>query len=563
MQDRPYQDDFHIAVRESYTQGIYHQLAAMATGTGKTVVFSQLPTRLHDLLPGQTMVLAHREELIDQAIRKMQKVNPTLRIDKEMSTHRADPSIADVVVASVGTLGRKGTSRTLNYNWERFDKWITDEAHHSPAQSYLNIYDTAGLFTPGDKRLHLGMTATPQRSDGVALARIFKKIVFTYSMRKAIEEGWLVDVKGVRVNTGTSLDSVGMSGGDFKSGDLAETVNNPKRNQLIVRAWMDNAIGRPTLGFTAGIQHAKDLAEMFRNYGYAAEAVWGNDPERADKIERHKRGITTILLNSDTLTEGYDDWRIACVILARPTKSSVLFTQMVGRGTRLEELLDGTTPNLLDWKGCYIKRDCIILDVVDASSKHSLVTLPTLMGLGAKLDLKGRGLFASVKLLEEEQKQHPHIDFSKLGDISELSAYIENVNLFDIKFPAEVESNSTLSWYPAPTGGYVMTLPNKDRMSLTQNLLDKWEINGNIKGKRYKGERDTVEAAFSAADDLINKECAEALKVLRREETWHNDPATPVQLKLLMKFYKGKAIPNDLSKGQASKLIGSFIASKT
>lgn len=562
MQDRPYQSDFQAAVRQSYLQGIYHQLAAMATGTGKTICFSQLHSKMADLLPGQSMVLAHREELIDQAIDKMRRVNPALRIDKEMSTHHADPSIADVVVASVASLGRKGTTRTLNYNWERFDKFVTDEAHHSPANTYLNIYEKAGLFSEGDKRLHLGVTATPQRSDGQALAKIFKKIVFTYSMRKAIEEGWLVDVRGVRVNTTTSLDKVSTSGGDYKSAELAATVNTPQRNQLIVKAWLDNANGLSTLGFTAGIQHAKDLAAMFVHYGVVAEAVWGDDPERADKIIRHQLGITTVLLNSDTLTEGYDDWRIRCVILARPTKSNVLFTQMVGRGTRLEELEDGNTPNLLDWTGAPIKRFCIILDVVDASSKHSLITLPTLMGLAAKLDLHGQGLYQAVKQLEDVQKQYPHIDFTQLGDITELTAFIESVNLFDIKFPAEVESSSQLSWYPSPTGGYVLMLPDKERVSLTQNLLDKWEIKGNIKGKRYIGERETMEAAFAAADELVNRECAESLKILRREETWHSRPASAGQLKLLAKFYKGKAIPLDLDSGRASKLISSFLAGK-
>lgn len=304
---------------------------------------------------------------------------------------------------------------------------------------------------------------------------------------------------------------------------------------------------------------------MFLQYGIQAEAVWGVDPDRAKKIAMHREGFTKVLFNCGVLTEGYDDWRIGCVILAGPTKSPVKFTQMVGRGTRLEEgcpnlnnVIEDCSMSTHKWK-----RDCIIIDVVDASSRNSLVTLPTLMGMSASLDLKGQGIVFAVKKLEDEQKKYPYIDFSKLADISTLDAFIENVNLFEVKFPPEVEGNSELSWYPSPTGGYVLMLPSKERLSIYQNLLDKFEISGIIKGQHYKGERDTIEQAFLAADDSVNKVCSEALKVLRREEKWHKNPASGPQLKLLAKLYKGKAIPPDLSSGQASKLISARIAGKS
>src|SRR5439155_19379333 len=141
--------------------------------------------------------------------------------------HRADPSAADVIVASVATLGRKDTKRTQGYNWQNFDKVVTDEAHHSVAQTYTNIYEAAGLFQEGDKRLLLGVTATSQRGDGKALAKVYKKIVYSYPLRKAIQDGWLVDITCVRVTTDTSLDDVKTTAGDFASDELADTVNTP------------------------------------------------------------------------------------------------------------------------------------------------------------------------------------------------------------------------------------------------------------------------------------------------------------------------------------------------
>lgn len=549
----------HAAIRAEFTKGTYHQMIQMATGTGKTVVFSQLPQRMNDLLPGQTMVLAHREELIDQAIDKMRKVNPHLRIDKEKAEHKADPSLADVIVASVSTLGRQGTQRVLKYNWENFDKFVIDEAHHSTATTYQNVLDVAGLLRENDKRLLLGVTATPQRSDGQALAKLYQKIVFSYSMRQAIEDGWLAEPRGIKVRTNTSLDAIKTKAGDYDQSELADTVNNPARNQLIVKAWLDNGEDRQTVGFTVDIQHAKDLAKTFQYYGVSAEAIWGDDPERKEKLAAHRAGKFKVLLNCGVLTEGYDDPNLGCIILARPTKSSVLFTQMVGRGTRLQEGCDNLliVPKDSPWK-----RDCIIIDVVDTSSRHSLITLPTLMGMAAGVDLKGRGIVTAVKELEEAQKDFPHIDFSTLPDISQLDTFIENVNLFEIKLPDEVTQHSELTWNHSATGGYVLLLPEKEAVSICQNALDKYEISAIIKSKHYKGERDTLEAAFSAADGLVADVYPEVLKLTRQHESWHDDPATPAQITALKRMYKGKQIPADITKGKASRLISYAKAGK-
>lgn len=545
------------------------------------------------------LVLAHREELIDQAIAKIQACNPTLRIDKEMAEHHADPNYADVVVASVASLGREGSARMAKYNWSDFDKFVVDEAHHSVASTYMNIFTAAGLLVPNDKRLLLGLTATPQRGDGQALATLFQKLVFSYPMRQAIEDGWLVDVRGVKVSTNVSLDGVKSSNGDYNQTQLAETVNTPQRNQLVLKAWLQEAKGLTSLGFTAGIQHAKDLAALFQVHGIAAEAIWGDDPEREDKLARHRAGITLVLFNSDLLIEGYDDWRIRCVLLTAPTKSPVKFAQEIGRGTRLDERLVGL--NLKEWDTKLVshvcqdqglngicpfcsttdlKRQCIVIDVVDASSKNSLVTLPTLMGLPPGLNLNGKGLYEAVKLVEEAQAEYPHLDFSTLENLDDLEVFIESVNLFEVRFPPEVETGSTLSWFPSPTGGYVLNLPDfetgkhiwngykvapdklKERIVIQQNLLDKWEILGTIKGKKASGVRDTLAEAFSGADAVIAKFYPDAMTLLTREAGWHADPPTDNQLKALKRYFKGKTIPANLTKGQASKLIGQYKAGK-
>lgn len=564
MQDRPYQDQAHNAIRTEFLKGTSRQLISMATGTGKTVVFSKLPEKLGDILPGQMLILAHREELIDQAVEKMRTINPHLKIDKEKAEHRADPSTADAIVASVATLGRKGTTRLGKYNWERIDKYITDEAHHSVAQSYLNVYNAAGLLESDNKRLLLGVTATPQRGDGKALAEIYQKISYVYSMRQAIEDGWLVDVRGIRILTDTSLDAVKTVAGDFAQDMLADAVNNPHRNQLVVKAWLENGQNRQTVGFTVDIQHARDLAEMFRHYGVRAEAIWGNDPDRRKKLFAHRLGEITVLLNCGVLTEGYDDWRIGCILLARPTKSGALYVQMVGRGTRLQDGTGNLLTAIEGWTNLdlELKRDCVVIDVVDASERHSLITLPTLMGMSASVDLNGGSVVKAIQKIEDAQKLYPQVDFSKLKSLDKLSTLIEQVNLFEVKYPSEVEANSDFKWHNAVDGGFVLSLPNKEQVKIKQNLLDKYDISAIIQGQHYKGNRDTVEQAFSAADDLIRDKAADSLRILKREMPWHKDFASDKQLNYLRKIYKGKQLPDDLTKGQASALIDRFRAGK-
>ena len=149
------------------------------------------------------------------------------------------------------------------------------------------------------------------------------------------------------------------------------------------------------------------------------------------------------------------------------------------------------------------------------------------------------------------------------------------MNLFEVKFPPEVETNSDFTWYPVYDGGFVLHVPPdpdedktkthfapKQQITIKQNLLDKWEIKGYIRGKRYKGERDTMAAAFDAADSLVKKIVPTSLAVIQRKAWWHDSPATPEQLKMIKRLYKGKQIPSDLTKGEASKQIGAALAGK-
>lgn len=536
---RPYQKQALESVCAQYAQGVKRQLIAMPTGSGKTVVFANLPSRLP--LNGQMLVLAHRDELLEQAAEKIRHWNPDLSISIEQADQYADPE-ADVIIASVATLGRKVSKRRERFDWSHITKLVVDEAHHATASTYRIVIDE--FQRAGGNRLLLGVTATPNRSDGTPLAEVFDQIVFTYSMRQAITDGWLCDVIGMRVDTDTSLDSVHTVAGDFNQGELAETVNNPERNQLVVKTWLENAADRQTIVFTVDIQHAVDLAALFQAYGVKCEAVWGTDSQRAEKIERHKRGVTTVLANCGVLTEGYDDPTVSCILLARPTKSTLLFQQMIGRGTRL----------------CEGKSNCLVIDVVDTTSRHSLATLPSLLGMPQNLNLRGESAVGVMQLLEEAQREHPNIDLSRLTDIDQLTAFIEQVDLWrTVEFAPEIVEHSNNSWHRSVDGGFVLMLPDRQKVAIARNILGKWEISGMVNDKLVSGLTDTLAEALKTADEFLARNTNYA-QLVRREAKWKDKPATEKQIATVQKLYKGKPIPASLTKGEADNLIQAAIA---
>jgi ATP-dependent helicase IRC3 len=153
IQLRPYQKAAIEAVCTAYDQGCQRQILSIPTGGGKTIVFSALYESLKSRLPGKMLIITNGEELVDQAIQTMRAVNPSLRIDKEMAEHRADPANADAIVASVASLGRKNTPRLQKYNWEEWDKIVIDEVQHSTATSYLNILNAVGILNENTSKL--------------------------------------------------------------------------------------------------------------------------------------------------------------------------------------------------------------------------------------------------------------------------------------------------------------------------------------------------------------------------------------------------------------------------
>jgi ATP-dependent helicase IRC3 len=562
--ERTFQTDAIQASLDAYDAGVRKQLLVMATGTGKTHVFGELYNAARSRLNGQMLVLAHTDDLVRQNTLRMQEMHGVASVSMEMGTEVSDPS-SPIISASVQTLGRKGTSRLEKFNWNNIDKLVIDEAHHSTTDAYRRVIDRSGVFEPGCRKMLLGVTATPARTDGVALDSLYERIVYQYSLRQAIKDGWLVDVRGYRIRTETSLQGLSKSDGDFAKGELSQRVNSPQRNQQIVDAYTRVGEKRKSVCYCVDIEHAVAMAEGFKQSGIHAEAMWGDDPERTDKLGRHRAGTTVVLCVVGLLIEGYDDPSIACIILARPTQSPILLPQMVGRGTRLEDGVNLRDHDSFD----RVKRNVIVIYPVDGKPEPSLITLPTLMGLSNDFELKGESLLRSAEHVEELQEEYPNIDFTKLDSLDGASLLIEQVDMFQVRFPQEVQDNSELTWFRSATGGYKMLIPKEGAegsgfVKVYENALGQWELDGKIKGNEFHGIRGTFEDAIKVTDEQIRKRVSkQTLSYISREAKWHGEKPSRGQRKMLKQLFPWKVFNfEQMNRGQASKLIAETLTKR-
>ena len=572
---RPRQVECLDSIRNEYLAGCYQQLVVAATGIGKAVILANIRRHMLDLLPGKMLVFAHRDELVKQLIETLEEWNPDCKVGKEMADEYADLD-CDIIVSCNASIGRDGASRLARFG--TFDYVICDEAHHSIASTYLNVFEQTGVLRPDSTRLLVGFTATPKRKnlkrtkkeqtvletedeDMLQLKSVYKKIVFKYPIRQAIKEGWLVPLRGYVLKTRVDLSQIKTTAGDYQQDELENTVNTPERNAAIVTAWIKDCCFagkvRQTVAFCVQIQHAKDLAAAFRARGVKAEAIWGVDPDRTEKLKRHQSGEITVLCNAQLLTEGYDDWKVSCIVDAAPTKSPSKYTQCIGRGTRLQK----GKGNLLDAiaKGLFLeKRDCIILDVVDNNKRCSLVTLPSLLGLNPEMDLHGESVTAAADKLEELQEKYPTVDLSQLTDITKVDAYIESLDLFAAPYTEEVKEFSKLSWMGCSDGSYVLQIPEKEalakakaysqykheRLNITVNELDEYVLSISAASKEDKqlGIYNTLQEAFTSADEVMQRCRPDRMKLVLREAEWHVAPASEPAKTLLRQLSRDKRV---------------------
>ncbi len=282
---RDYQLEALSNVKIAMDDGINKQLIVVPTGGGKTEIFAKIPEAIN-MQRGEAMfVCVQRDELAYQAMDKLQRRNPDLKVSLEKAQYKAELD-ADIIVASIQTLGMSKQSadgewvhsaRLLKFDPSRFKAIIFDEVHHLPSKIYHGTLRHFQVFKPDfayddPSRLLIGVTATPShRSDGQGLELFFDKIVFNRDLRDMIQQGWLANLKAFRVDTEVDLAGVSVRQGDFATKELEETVNTTARNRLIVEKYKELGNGLSALAFTVDRRWAEAaLPSLSRRRSHSA-----------------------------------------------------------------------------------------------------------------------------------------------------------------------------------------------------------------------------------------------------------------------------------------------------
>jgi superfamily II DNA or RNA helicase len=360
-------------------------VVVMPTGCGKTIVFAETIR----IASKRCMVIAHREELIRQAAKKVEVVTrqrPSIEMAEEKSYERDNRMRSKVVVASVQTLNAKTYlgHRMEKFNPNDFSLLIIDEAHHAVAQTYRRVIDH---FQRNGALKVIGVSATPDRADKLALGEVFDVVAYKYELADSIRDGWLVPIhqRIVRVES-LDFSKVNRVAGDLNQRQLAEVMEYEKNLHGIATPTLELTGDRKTIVFASSVAHAERLAEIFnRHKPTSARMVCGKTPKdiRAGIVSDYAAGKFQYLVNVGIATEGFDDPSVEVIVMARPSCSRALVAQMVGRGTRpLPDLVDSkdTPQERRDAIASSAKPHCEVVDFVGNSTRHQLVYAADILG---------------------------------------------------------------------------------------------------------------------------------------------------------------------------------------
>lgn len=390
------------------------------------------------------------------------------------------------------------------------DGILVHNCHHAAAKTYRNILD---YFQP---RALLGFTATPNRSDRVRLNDVFDEIIFDRDLLWGIKNGWLSDIECKRVNIGYDLRGIHIRQGDYAPGELAEAMEGTA--DAIAEAYRTLARGA-TLIFAVNVHQCEEIAKRIPG----AAVVTGSTKNRADIIERFTAGEIPCIVNCMVFSEGTDIPRVETVIIARPTKSDTLYTQMVGRGLRL-------------YPG---KERLLLVDCVGVTGKASLCTAPSLLGISLD-DIPERRLKEVEGLLFElPAKVEAATDCPQ--------SWVRNVETVDLWAKGQKYNLHNINWFRMPDGALVCSL--KDGKRITIPPADEL---GMVQGKPMQV---WLDEAFMRLE--TGYEDQRYIWDLDKANGWGRKPATDKQMQLIERLCKRRRfdVPERMTKLQASQVL--------
>ena len=339
---RDYQQEATENLQKMREDGKTIALLYHATGVGKTITAATDAKAVG----GRTLFLVNALKLASQAKETFAKVWPEATLGEYTGSQK--DMTQTVIFATVQSISKD----LEKFSPTDFDYLIVDECHHAAANTYQKI------FTYFHPKFILGLTATPERSDGEDMLELFQNVAHKMDLKTAVERGVLVPIRCIRVKTNIDLTDVRINGIKYNSQDLESKLFIPERNQLIVDTYLKYVNSKKTVIFCASVDHAAEIAKLLRDNGVKAEAVSGRDRvEVREKILKdYETGSTNVLCACDLLNEGWDSPHTTVLFMARPTMSKTIYLQQLGRGTRR----------------CPGKEDLLVVDFVDNANMFNM-----------------------------------------------------------------------------------------------------------------------------------------------------------------------------------------------
>lgn len=407
------------------------QLISMPTGTGKTVTFLSVAKELGL----KTLILVHREELISQTYDKAKLLNIP---EAEISTITAKDKqeIKQITIAMVQTLGRN----LEQYLPDDIQMVIVDEAHHATAPSYRKILDHFRIIN--DEKWLLGFTATPMRGDGECLSSLFDVHSFKMTLSEATLNGYICPVRGLRIEMERKLDDIETVQGDYDIVALEKVMNCPEVNECIANR-ARHLKYLPGVVFCTSVDHAKEVAKSLRKVGKKAISISykTSEPVKKKIFQMLKEGRIDFLTNAIKLSEGFDFPPIQTVILARPTRSPVLYKQMIGRGLRKA---DG-------------KHECIVMEF--AGNDEKMIRWE---------DIDENATFQSTSPAEQKSKEEAFNSYRSIfrsPKVKVVNVRVSPFDFYECYMQRVIHYRKTYRYSPFEDGFLVMELHKKSTKS--------------------------------------------------------------------------------------------------
>lgn len=511
----------HLGRRRPTGEGVANRTAnVLATGLGKTVIGSTMAAEARQRME-RTIVLCHRQELADQWMQKMHSQSPSASIGL-VKGYRNEWD-ADIVVASVPSIGTERQLLKRRIPADRFRLGIADECHHSAADTWQTAMGFFGAFKGMP---WAGFTATLSRGDSRALGDTWQEIVADYDIGFGVRNHFLVKPRGIRIRVkDLMLDEVKRSRGDFQDEDLGAAMVDADAGNTMVKAYLEHISGKRTAGFAPSVYAAKRFTQEFQDAGIPSEVITGSTPDdvRQAIYERFRLGTTLVIWSVGVLTEGWDAPWCEAILNARPTESPVVYIQIVGRALRT-------------WLG---KTEAVILDVVGSSAKHRLMSLKDLAGH------EGDPRETIAGYTDEdgtEELTGEYID-PNVKDHLDGELVAEEVDLFADTDTAWLQTDGGVWFVPTREAYWFLAHPPNEGGF----RLGRIPANG---GKAYWAERElTLEAGMAWATRYANDEDG---SISSRSASWRKSRPSPKMINWAVEL----GIPYEgLRQGELSELI--------